>query len=215
MVEVTSAPAPIKKKCRRPGCLKQYTEEENDDTKCYFHSGKPIFHDLKKGWECCNVIVYEWPEFEKIRGCCIGRHTDDKEAAGSGGFYKSRTVADASNALEKERIRAMKTADDFNKEAEEKKKAKEEAEKAAGKEKKPVMTRDGKRYICANKGCSAKNFLPEENGPTACNYHTGEPIFHDLKKYWSCCSADKPAYDWDDFMKIPTCAVGEHKMKYK
>ena len=110
MVEVTTVttetpPAPVKKKCRRPGCNKWYTEEENGDDKCYFHNGKPIFHDLKKGWDCCNVIVYEWPEFEKIKGCCIGRHTDDPAAAKTGGFYQSKTVADASNALEKERIR--------------------------------------------------------------------------------------------------------------
>ena len=119
----------------------------------------------------------------------------------------------ASRAAEKDRIAKLQTAADFNK-AEDEKKAKKAAEEA-GKEKKPVMTRDGKRYVCANKGCTAKSFLPEENGPEACHYHPGEPIFHDLKKFWSCCSKDKPAYDWDEFMKIPTCAVGEHKMKYK
>ena len=79
----------------------------------------------------------------------------------------------------------------------------------------PAMTRDGKRYICANPGCTKKNFLLEENGPEACHCHTGDAIFHDLKKYWSCCTHVKPAYDWDDFMKLPTCTVTEHKIKYK
>ena len=95
------------KKCKRPGCNKNYTDAENGDTKCSFHSGKPIFHDLRKGWECCNQIVYEWSEFEKLKGCCIGAHTDDPAAAGSGEFYQSRTVADASRALERERIAKM------------------------------------------------------------------------------------------------------------
>ena len=76
------------------------------------------------------------------------------------------------------------------------------------------MTRDGKRYVCANKGCTAKNFIEEENGPEACKYHVGEPVFHDLKKYWSCCP-NKVSWDWDDFMLLPTCAVGPHKIKYK
>ena len=50
----------------------------------------------------------------------------------------------------------MKTAADFNAAEEEKAKEKKAAEEAAGVEKKPVMTRDGKMYVCANKGCSSK-----------------------------------------------------------
>ena len=50
----------------------------------------------------------------------------------------------------------MKTAADFNAAEEEKAKEKKAAEEAAGIEKKPVMTRDGKMYVCANKGCSSK-----------------------------------------------------------
>jgi len=84
----------------------------------------------------------------------------------------------------------------------------------AVKEKKPVMTRDGSKYVCANKGCVAKSFKEEENADDACKYHTGEPIFRDLNKSWSCCT-EKPAYDWDDFLKLPTCSVGRHQMKYK
>lgn len=62
------------------------------------------------------------------------------------------------------------------------------------------MSRDGKKFICANKGCAARNFLEEENHETACHYHKGEAVFHDLKKYWSCCEEKgKIAYDWDDF----------------
>ena len=106
----------------------------------------------------------------------------------------------------------LKTAADFNREHEEKK-AKAAAEAADNRV--PHMTRDGTKYYCANPGCSTKTFKLEENGPTACKHHTGEAIFHDLKKFWSCCNTDKPCYDWDDFMKLPTCAVGEHKIKYK
>ena len=48
------------KKCFRPGCGKKYTDENNTETSCNFHDGKPIFHDIKKGWTCCNKLVYDW-----------------------------------------------------------------------------------------------------------------------------------------------------------
>ena len=70
-------PSAVKKKCKRPGCAAYYTDEENHGTACSFHSGKPIFHDIKKGWDCCNVIVYDWDEFAKIPGCCSGPHSDE------------------------------------------------------------------------------------------------------------------------------------------
>ncbi len=114
----------VEKRCKRPGCNKLYLESTNDGTQCNFHSGQPIFHDIKKGWVCCNKIVYEWEEFEKIKGCCMGKHSDDAALAQAGseqGFWRSQTVDNASNALEKERIAKLKTADDFNKEQEQKK----------------------------------------------------------------------------------------------
>ena len=77
------------KKCKRPGCGKDYLESENNGTSCKFHSGKPIFHDIKKGWECCGRIVYDWDEFQKIEGCCIGKHSDE---AVETDFWKSSTV---------------------------------------------------------------------------------------------------------------------------
>ena len=87
------------------------------------------------------------------------------------------------------------------------------AEEEAKQEMEPVMTKDGK-YMCGNKGCADKSFKLEENNDAACKYHKGEAIFHDVKKYWSCCTA-KPAYDFDDFMKLPTCTVGAHTIRYR
>tara|TARA_B110000285_G_scaffold181633_1_gene205083 strand:- start:100 stop:432 length:333 start_codon:yes stop_codon:yes gene_type:complete len=108
----------------------------------------------------------------------------------------------------------MKTADDFNKEAAAK------AVPVAAKpesEKKPKMI-NGK-FICANKGCVKRTFLEEENGENVCKYHSGDAVFHDLKKYWSCCNPNgdsgkgKIAYDWDEFMTLDTCCVGSHVKK--
>lgn len=102
------------KKCKRGGCNKYYDEATNTQTSCKFHSGKPIFHDIKKGWECCGKIVYDWEEFEKIEGCCLGMHSDDVEVAD---FWKSSTVQNAQTGIEKEKAR-LKTAEDFNREEE-------------------------------------------------------------------------------------------------
>ena len=73
------------KTCKHNGCRKKYFEKENTDGICQYHPGKPIFHDTKKGWTCCNKIVYDWDEFQKIPNCAVGitsvslgKH-DDKE----------------------------------------------------------------------------------------------------------------------------------------
>jgi hypothetical protein len=121
----------------------------------------------------------------------------------------------------------MKTAADFNREEEErlaKLKKDKEAQGAPGAEapvqKPPKKNKEG-RYICSNKGCTKKTFTDEENDAeeNPCCFHSGAPIFHDLKKYWSCCNPDGSisklvAYDWDEFMLLPTCATGKHQYKY-
>ena len=199
-------------KCRRPGCNKPFLESDNDGTKCRFHSGKPIFHDQRKGWECCKQTCYDWTEFEALVGCCIGQHTSDPEAAKTE-FWRSSTVEHASEAVRKQEIAAMRTAEDFNREQDEAKAA--AAAAAAAIPQAPMTTKDGSKFYCGNAGCATKTFIEAENGPEACNYHSGEAVFHDLKKYWTCCNKDRPCHDWDDFMKLPTCTVGAHIFKYK
>ena len=65
-------------KCLRLGCMKKYKASENSETACSYHNGKPIFHDLKKGWTCCNQIVYDWDEFKLLKGCQVGSHSNVK-----------------------------------------------------------------------------------------------------------------------------------------
>ena len=141
------------KKWRRPGWGQKYKDSENTASSCKFHNGKPIFHDVKKGWECCNKIVYDWEEFQKIEGCWIGKHSDEKVTSD---FWKSSTVSNAKTAIDKEEKR-LRTAADFNKEQEEKK-----AQVQTEKEEMEAVMKDGK-YACANKGCTVRYFLEEEN----------------------------------------------------
>lgn len=37
-------------------------------------------------------------------------------------------------------------------------------------------------------------------------YHPGVPNFRDGCKSWSCCGAK--AYDWEEFLALPTCTTG-------
>lgn len=195
------------KRCQNPGCQRDYLEAENSDTACRYHSGKPIFHDVKKGWACCNQIVYDWDEFARIPGCQQGRHSDEKRSTE---FQPSQIVENAQRALDRDsRNRPIRNIEDYEREEEEKQKKLQAA--AESQPQIPDLTADGK-YKCANFGCN-KPYDPAENPEGSCHYHPNGPMFHDVKKFWTCCNAT--AWDWDEFQALPTCTVGVHRPKYK
>ncbi|GAA5833267.1 hypothetical protein JCM11251_005189 [Rhodosporidiobolus azoricus] len=66
---------------------------------------------------------------------------------------------------------------------------------------------------CTRRGCG-QSFDPEHNDEAVCNFHPGVPVFHEGLKSWSCCnSQNKAVTDFDDFMKLPTCATGTHSLE--
>jgi disease resistance protein len=87
-----------KKMCKRQGCRQQFTDTENNEAACKYHDGKPIFHDLKKGWTCCQVIVYDWDEFNSIKGCKTGSHDDGADTKTV--FFQSQTVSNAQSGID-------------------------------------------------------------------------------------------------------------------
>ena len=197
------------KKCRRLGCGKEYYEKDNTEGSCHYHDGKPMFHDTKKGWTCCNQIAYDWDDFQKLQPCKVGKHSD--VAPEKIEFFKSDIVANAQRALDKMGgEKKIMNINEFN-EAE-KKKAEEKAKLEGDKPREIIKNSEGK-YFCGHHGCQSKTYDPEKNEEGSCHYHLGQPMFHDRKKFWTCCKAE--AYDWDDFEKLPPCAVGKHVPKYK
>ncbi|KAJ1916837.1 hypothetical protein IWQ60_007978 [Tieghemiomyces parasiticus] len=60
---------------------------------------------------------------------------------------------------------------------------------------------------CNHRGCE-KEYDEASNGPNACQYHSGAPVFHEGLKGWSCCA--KRVGDFDQFLAIPGCTTGEH-----
>jgi len=65
---------------------------------------------------------------------------------------------------------------------------------------------------CSNKGCG-KQYSEPSNTNTACEYHFGEPVFHEGLKGWSCCPKKTP--DFEEFLKIPGCVTGKHSSTAK
>ncbi|KAJ3220277.1 hypothetical protein HDU67_003292 [Dinochytrium kinnereticum] len=77
-------------------------------------------------------------------------------------------------------------------------------------------------FVMANEFCSwineqialircGKPFTPEENSETACEFHAQGPLFHEGSKGWACCS--KRVLEFNDFLKIPGCTVGRHRVE--
>ena len=195
----------VSRKCTNLGCTKEFNEEENNNAACAYHLGPVIFHDIKKGYSCCNKIVYDWDEFAAIQGCQVGSHSDVKKESQ---FWKSNTVDMAARSLERPGPK-IKTIEELDKELEEKRKIKEEETKNV---QPTIVTNADGLYQCANFGCN-KYYDPDNNSQESCLYHPSGPGFHDVRKFWTCCK--KEAWDWDDFSKIEPCTRGIHNPKYK
>ncbi|KAJ1984599.1 hypothetical protein H4R34_000571 [Dimargaris verticillata] len=62
---------------------------------------------------------------------------------------------------------------------------------------------------CTHRGCE-QDFDDAANGPQACHFHSGKPVFHEGLKGWSCC--DKRVTSFDAFLQIPGCCTGAHSV---
>jgi len=60
--------------CGNAGCGKTFNPEDNSETSCCYHPGKPVFHDTARGYTCCPRRVYDFDSFMGIAGCSIGPH---------------------------------------------------------------------------------------------------------------------------------------------
>ena len=193
--------------CKNYGCGQRFMEEENGPTACRHHVAPPLFHDCIKGWTCCkDRKAYDWDEFQKIEGCSVGPHSTVDPASV---FAKSPNAPDeapAPSAATAAPVPALKSISAYND-------ANPEAATAAAAAVKLVQTRKSTRKEdgtarCLNKGCQ-KPFVVADNNDSACVYHSGQPVFHDAVKFWSCCP-QKKCYDFEEFMQVPGCATGKH-----
>ena len=63
----------------------------------------------------------------------------------------------------------------------------------------PGTTASGK-LRCKNYGCQCE-YAEAENSESACRHHAANPIFHDTRKWWSCCDGVK-VYSIDEMLAI-------------
>ncbi|EPY26753.1 rar1 [Angomonas deanei] len=187
--------------CTNFGCGKYYVEEENNDTACHFHAKGPVFHDLEKYWSCCEgKKAFDWEQFQSIPTCQVGRHdTKNKPFA----FPKEEIANIPLSAGQVQQLSAgpASTGPATT--------GPREFEGAVHAQSEPQKIIDGKAR-CRNFNCG-KEFVVAENNETACQFHKEGPVFWDTYKYWKCCP-DKKRYEFEDFVKIPGCCTGPHKL---
>ncbi|CUG86824.1 zinc-binding protein, putative [Bodo saltans] len=191
--------------CTNFGCGKYFVPTDNAEGSCHHHAKGPVFHDTYKFWACCpEKKAMDWEEFENIPSCVTGTHstqnapiTFKQEAVGAVALTDAQRTAleqGASTAVMYEG-----NAKTGPREFEGAKHGQETAQQVV----------DGKA-TCRNFGCQ-QTFVVADNHAEACTYHCEGPVFWDTYKYWKCCPQRKHA-EFDDFVKVPGCTTGPHKL---
>lgn len=193
--------------CTNYGCGKFYVPEENHAEACRAHSKPPIFHDTHKYWACCpDRKALDWEQFEAIPSCTIGPHSTKVSAVD---FKQSAQTPLTHVPLTEQQIQSLQGVAPTSAEGGAGKRGPREFEGAQQTAQKPQEIIDGKA-TCRNFGCQ-KQFVVAENNDAACTYHKEGPVFWDTYKYWKCCPHRKGA-DFNDFVAIPGCCTGPHKL---
>lgn len=183
---------------------------------CRHHPGVPYFHDAYKGWSCCKKKSVDFTEFLSIKGCTLGRHSNEKppEPEKPSKQEEIPDVVEEKLPTPLEQIKklprpdvetpltqitakiapGLKEAIDALPPIEHKTK-KNTSEIAIG-------------TVCTNSGCN-KAFEGPDSNLSECVYHPGVPIFHEGMKYWSCCQ--RKTSDFTAFMNQAGCDIGKHK----
>jgi len=71
----------------------------------------------------------------------------------------------------------------------------------------PGRTASGKLQ-CKNFGCQCE-YDENDNKEGSCRHHVEPPMFHDTRKWWTCCP-DVKVFEFDELMCIPGCVLGKH-----
>lgn len=195
---------PLLLTCCNGGCNQKYREEDNHDRACQYHCKPPVFWDGGKYWACCpDQKKWDWEDFICIPGCTIGRHSNVPPPKMVQEEMNNAPIA----VPQGENPLTMQVPG-----PEQHGEAEVQAEEEEDMVEVPDIAEDG-TAICGNAGCRAKFNVNDARDPNECKYHVCPPVFHDGKKGYDCCNVH--VYDFDDFLRIPTCAVGTHTPRMK
>ncbi|EGG20208.1 hypothetical protein DFA_07328 [Cavenderia fasciculata] len=194
--------------CGNNSCDKEYDETTLDQ--CCYHPGSAIFHDGMKGWSCCSKRVIEFEDFLQISGCASGRHKEKQKK-------EPTTIVqhNPSTSLSASTVETYGTSNPKNDKFAPKPISQAEAsKKIVLPPKEYVEVNDPENAViavngpCLRQGCKSV-YVDESSRQQECIYHSGEPVFHDGSKGYSCC---KPkAAIFEEFLKIKGCKTGKHR----
>ncbi|KAM9995025.1 hypothetical protein ACTFIY_001194 [Dictyostelium cf. discoideum] len=212
-------------KCGNNGCGKEFEEGSKDE--CCFHPGSAVFHEGSKGWSCCKPRVLDFDDFLKIPGCATGSHKKADPKPQSKPIVQSSTtnpdyIAPSTtkpHPSDKFTPKPISNNNNNNNNKDINSSNNRSTPTLAQQFQKPpieyVEENDAEDAViavgtrCCRNGCSTGIYKDNESRKEQCNYHPGEPVFHEGSKGWSCC---KPkAAIFEEFLKIKGCKNGKHR----
>ncbi|XP_054386593.2 cysteine and histidine-rich domain-containing protein 1-like, partial [Pongo abelii] len=205
------------------GCGQRFDHETNSDDACTYHPGVPVFHDASKGWSCYKRRTTDFSDFLSIVGCTKGRHNSEKPPEPVKPEVKTtekKELSELKPKFQERIIPAPKPVEAIKrpspdepmtnselkisaslKQALDKLSSGNEEDKKEDNEEIKIGT------SCKNGGCS-KTYQGLESLEKVCVYHSGEAIFYEGMKYWSCCR--RKTSDFNTFLAQEVCTTGKH-----
>lgn len=194
------------KPCTNANCGKTYTDNTNRSDACWYHPGKPVFHEGLKGWTCCPKRVDDFEEAMSMPGCTLGRHKSVAPEI-KGQEIKNKPIdplylpQSVQNGVETFSLPGARTAPPATVTPPAPVQIIEEPDD-------PMDLVIAVGTACRHNGCK-EVFVNDASRTEACVYHPGQAVFHEGSKYWTCC---KPrCAEFEEFLKIEGCKVGRHK----
>ncbi|XP_055377534.1 cysteine and histidine-rich domain-containing protein morgana [Condylostylus longicornis] len=202
--------------CYNRGCGKKFNADENTDESCCHHPGEPFFHDVYKGWLCCNKKTIDFTEFLNIKGCTLSKHSNIKPPEP---VKEEKNIEIVTEVPKVERLPIKSTMErpPFNETLTKVHPVvlpalKEAIDSLIPKLKESSLSNRVETDIkigtsCKRSGCTA--VYSTETIDSECQYHSGYPVFHEGMKYWTCCQ--KKTSDFTAFMNQKGCSYSKHK----
>ncbi|XP_064473037.1 cysteine and histidine-rich domain-containing protein 1-like isoform X2 [Ornithodoros turicata] len=203
--------------CYNKGCLKKFDPSKNTPDSCLFHPGEPVFHDAYKSWSCCSKKTTDFTEFLNIQGCTRSYHQDKKPQEPVKPVVVQLEETTRSNPIQKPVV-PMERPDENDPMV--------RLPCTTGASLVPLLSKlsvskneeipekngDGNITVtigtsCKNAGCK-KSYQDERSNRETCLYHSGQPIFHEGMKYWTCCQ--RKTSDFSSFLEQEGCTTGNH-----
>ncbi|KAL8681096.1 MAG: hypothetical protein Q9186_002748 [Xanthomendoza sp. 1 TL-2023] len=199
-------------KCAHKGCGKDFTDPNED---CVYHPDPPIFHEGQKGWKCCKTRVLTFDEFLSIPPCTTGKHSTIDDTPAPEPTTKSQEFEDVAPPP---KPIAVTNGDSTKPSISQRPQAPQQAARPPSipppesESDDPSMTIPADK-TCRRRGCNATSFATtgaSSREEEECLYHSGQAIFHEGSKGWTCCK--RRVLEFDEFMKIEGCKQKKRHM---